>query len=148
MGLVKVSDVYAALHQLLREDEIIGELMGFTAKTTALDKAKRIQKRKIPADTLQSAKLPLISFYKLPGRAENNHLSYVTPFDFDVYTNNDTETAINIADRINELLHDQYVPVCSGSLKSKYVTSAEDATDLKDIYKYFTQILVNLTLEG
>lgn len=148
MGLVKISDVYAALHKILREDEVIAELMGFTADTSALEKAKRIQKRKIPMDVLEGSKLPLISFYKLPGRAENNHLSYMTPFDFDVYTNNDAETAINIADRINELLHDQYVPVCSGSLKSKYVTSAEDATDLKDIYKFYSQILVNLTLEG
>lgn len=152
--MLKLSDVYATIHRQLSTDTVIRELMGFEEgldkQDDLLQSATKIVKRKIPNDLLKEQTFPLIAFYKLPGGREfDNYLSYLTPFDFDIYTNNDVETAINIADRINELFDDKYLPLAKGSsLRNKYTTSAEDNTELKDVYKFYTQILFNLSLEG
>lgn len=123
---------------------------GLDSQEDLLQSATKIVKRKIPNDLLKEQSFPLIAFYKLPGGREfDNYLSYLTPFDFDIYTNNDVETAVKIADRINELFDDKYLPLTKGSaLRNKYTTSAEDNTELKDVYKFYTQILFNLSLEG
>lgn len=150
MAFTRLSDVYATIHKWLREDPEIRRLMGFDDTTTMVEMAKRIQKRRIVSTDVDPSLFPLISFYKLPGfREPKNHLSYVTIFDFDVYTQNDVETAIEIADRISELMDNEFLPLEKGSsLRSSYVTSAEDTTQLKDVYKYYTQISINLVLEG
>lgn len=148
MSFLYISDVYASIHRVLREDEIIRELMGFTEDTPPEEFALRIQKRMKPVD-LVADNFPMISFYKLPGFRGHNHMTYSTAFDFDIYTNDDVETAIDIADRVNELFDDQFLPLCKGiSFKGQYVTSGEDVTDLNNTYKYYTQILFNLGIEG
>ncbi|MEC2266488.1 hypothetical protein [Bacillus subtilis] len=149
MAFLYISDVYACIHKTLREDEVIRKLMGFDESTTSTDMALRIQKRKNPVE-LVDGKLPLITFYKLPGQRElTNYLSYVTAFDFDIYTNDDVELAIEIADRINYLFDDKYLPLSKGSsFKGHFVTSAEDETDLENTYKYFTQVEFTFGIEG
>ena len=125
MSFLHISDVYASIHKTLREDEVIRGLMGFDDTTDPVTMAMRIQKRRRPAE-LVNDNLPLITFYKMPGEREfGNHLAYVTSFDFDVYTNDDVEVAIDIADRINNLFDDKYLRLSKGSsFKGQYLTSA------------------------
>lgn len=152
--MLRVSDVYATIHKVLSTDPVIRELMGFQEgleeSEELIQRATKIVKRRVSPELLDGDNLPVISFYKLPGGREyDNHLSYITPFDFDIYTNNDVETAVDIADRINELFDDKYLPLAKGSsLRNRYVTSGEDKIDLQDVYKYYTQITFNLSLEG
>lgn len=149
MSFLNISDVYACIHKTLREDAVIRQLMGFNDSTTPVEMAMRIQKRRKPVELVDN-NLPLISFYKLPGQREfGNHLAYVTSFDFDIYTNDDVELAIGIADRINYLFDDKYLRLSKGSsFKGQYLTSAEDVTDLENIYKYFTQVEFTFGIEG
>lgn len=149
MSFLNISDVYASIHQTLREDEVIRELMGFDETTTAVDMAMRLQKRKKPVE-LVADQFPLITFYKSPGQREyGNHLAYVTSFYFDIYTNDDVEVAIDIADRINYLFDDKYLRLSVGSsFKGQFVTAAEDDTDLENTYKYFTQVEFTFGIEG
>ena len=149
MALIKVSDLYYAVHKTIREDEVLRELMGFDENTDMVEMATRIQKRMKPQN-LAKENLPLITFYKLPGnRGVRNHLEYSTAFDFDVYTNDDVELALDITDRISDLFDDEFLKCYSGtSFKGEYITSSEDNTDLENTYKYFSQILFNLGIEG
>ncbi|MGG3797720.1 hypothetical protein [Metabacillus fastidiosus] len=148
MAFLCISDVYACVHKTLREDEVIRGLMGFDNSTTDLEMELRIQKRKKPVN-LVSENLPLITFYKAPGQRETNHLVYVTEFYFNIYTGNNVEVAIDIADRINELFDDKYLNLSKGSnFKGQFITSAEDATDLENTYKYFTKLKFSFELEG
>ena len=148
MAFLHISDVYASIHKTLREDDVIKELMGFSDETTLEETALRIQKRMKPVD-LVADNYPLISFYKLPGNRGRNHLEYVTVFDFDIYTNDDVELAIELADRISDLFDGTYLKLRKGSsFKGEYVTSAEDTTDLSNTYKYYAQILFTFGIEG
>lgn len=150
----RMSDVYATIHSVIATDPEIRRLMGFqdglSEEDELVQRASKVLKRQLSTELLEEQTLPLITFYKLPGGREfDNYLSYLTPFDFDIYTNNDVELAIDIADRINELFDDKYLPLAKGSsLRNTYVTSGEDKTELKDVYKYYTQIIFNLSLEG
>lgn len=122
--------------------------MGFTDQSTMEEMALRIQKRMKPVD-LVADNFPIISFYKAPGQRGYNHLEYVTAFDFDIYTDNDVELAIDLADRISYLFDGQYLNLSQGSnFKGEYVTSAEDVTDLSDVYKYYIRILFTFGIEG
>ena len=148
MAFLRISSVYASIHKTLREDDVIKELRGFSDETTLEETALRIQKRMKPVD-LVADNYRLISFYKLPGNRELNHLQYVTVFDFDIYTNDDVELAIELADRISDLFDDTYLKLRKGSsFKGEYVTSAEDTTDLSNTYKYYAQILFTFGIEG
>lgn len=149
-----MSDVYATIYRVITTDPIIRELMGFDESLEGEDelvqRADKVIKRRVSPELLNKGTLPLIAFYKLPGgRETENHLSYLTPFDFDIYTNNEIELAIELADRINELFDDKYLPLAKGSaFKSMYTTSGEETVHLKDVYKYYTQIIFNISLEG
>ncbi|MFF2889451.1 hypothetical protein [Paenibacillus sp. NPDC057967] len=141
MGKINISDVYAYIHTTLRHDPRILELLGVAADATLEDLATRIQKRKKPQDVVQH-NLPLISFYKNPGVRGENYLEYRFIVDFDIYTQDDVEVAIHIADRIAQLFDDKFMSGIKGGsvFKGQYTTSAEDDTDLANTYKYFTQI--------
>lgn len=141
MSKIRISDVYAYIHSTLREDPKIQTMLGLKATSSLTDKAMRIQKRKKPQN-LVTGHLPLITFYKNPGSRGENYLEYRFIVDFDIYTQDDVELAIEISDRIAELFDDKFMTgVTTGSVfKGEYVTSAEDETDLKNAYKYFTQI--------
>lgn len=148
MAFLHISNVYASIHKTLREDEVIRSLMGFDESTDMVEMAMRIQKRKTPVDLVDN-NLPLISFYKLPGQRGYNHLEYKTAFDFDIYTNDDVELAIDLADRINDLFDDKFLNLCEGSsFKGQYLTSSEDSSDLTNTFKYYTQILFTFGIEG
>lgn len=149
MSFLRISDVYACIHKTLREDEVIRQLMGFDSSTKTTEMALRIQKRMNPVDLVEN-NLPLITFYKRPGQREfKNHLAYVTAFDFDIYTKDDVELAVDIADRINYLFDNKFLNLDKGSsFRGQYITSAEDRADLENTYKYFTQIEFTFGIEG
>lgn len=140
MALVNISDIYACIHQTLRNDPEIQSMLGLTPSSTLEEMATKIQKRKKPQNLVQD-NLPMISFYKNPGVRGHNYLEYRFIVDFDIYTQDDVELATNIADRIAELFDEKFLPLSKGSVfRGQYVTSAEDDTDLENTYKYFTQI--------
>ncbi|ALA07161.1 hypothetical protein SECTIM467_31 [Brevibacillus phage SecTim467] len=147
MGKINVSDVYACIHQTLRNDPEIQSMLGLTADSSLEDMATKIQKRRKPQNLVQD-NLPMISFYKNPGARGKNYLEYRFIVDFDIYTQDDVELATNIADRISHLFDDKYLGLQKGSVfKGQYVTSAEDDTDLENTYKYFTQIGLTVGIE-
>ncbi len=150
MSLIRMSDLYAYIHTVLREDDVLRGLMGFTDSTTLEDMALRIQKKRKPTGIVDG-NFPIISFYANPGvRDGENHLVYMVTFDFDIYVQDgDEETAINIADRINAIFDDQYLGLkCVSNFKSEFMTMSEVETDQEDVFKFFTQILLNIGIEG
>lgn len=149
MVMVNVSDIYAYVHQTLREDGEIARLMGFDSSTTILEMSKRIQKRSKP-DVKVRENLPIISFYKIPGLRERNHLTYTFPIVFNIFVlNGYEETAMEIADRINAIFDGQYVDLkCINSQKSEFDTMGETDSDYEDIFQFFTEIIFTISLEG
>ena len=146
MGL-NISNLYALIHTVLREDEKIISLLGLPANPTLTDTAMKIQKRLKPQN-LVSENLPLISFYSNPGLIGNNYLEYTCAFDFDVYTGDDVELALAIVDRIQELFDGEYPGLrCGTYFKARFNTCSEVDTDLQNTYKFFVQILFSLGLE-
>ncbi len=147
MSKLRISDVYAYIHKTIREDDEILRLMGLDKTSSADVLALRIQKRKKPQE-LVIHNLPLITFFKNPGVRGDNYLEYRFTVDFDIYTQDDVETAIDIADRMAQLFDNKFMSGVSGSsFKGEYITSAEDETDFKNSYKYFTQIGFTIGLE-
>ncbi|MCM3132936.1 hypothetical protein M3629_09070 [Paenibacillus polysaccharolyticus] len=147
MGTISVSDVYAYIHSTLRQDPEIFAMLGLTVDTYLEDLETKIQKRKKPKDLVQH-NLPLITFYKNPGARGENYQEYRFIVDFDIYTQDDVELAVNIADRICQIFDDQYFWMPKGSVfKGEYVTSAEDDIDLENTYKYFTQICFTIGID-
>lgn len=142
-----MSDLYAYIHKTLREDSKIIELLGLSGNL--LDAAKKIQKKRNPKGLI-SEDLPIISFYANPGVRGENHLAYMFTMDFDIYTlDGDEELAIEIADRINEIFEDSYLGIPKGSsFKSEFLTMGEVETNQEDTFKYFTQILYTIGIEG
>lgn len=148
MNFLRISEVYACIDKTLREDPVIRELMRFTDTTSDVEIALRIQKRMRPVNVVDF-NMPMIAFYILPGRRGINHLEYEALFDFDIYTNDDIELAIDLADRINILFNEKFFQMEQGiSFRSQFVTSAEKSTDLESIFKYFTQIEFSFCIEG
>jgi hypothetical protein len=142
-----ISDLYAVIHWTLRNDEKIREYLGLDDTSTLEEFALKIQKRAKPKGLVE-ANLPLIAFYANPGSRGENPLEYITTFDFDIYTPDDVELALNIADRIKEIFEGQYLALPKGSnFKAEMTTCAEAPSDLSDTYKFFIQILVTLGIE-
>ncbi|MGG1263847.1 hypothetical protein [Brevibacillus laterosporus] len=148
MALLRMSDLYAYIHTVLREDRMIKDSLGLT--DDLVQASTKIQKKRKPTGLVKD-NLPIISFYANPGmRGEENFLEYVVPFDFDIYVlDDDSEIAINIADRINELIDSKFLGIpCGSSFQSEFLTMSEVETDLADTYKFFTQILFTIGIEG
>ena len=147
MSFIKISDIYACIHKTLREDLEIRSLLGFDETTTRAQEALRIQKRMNPMD-LVVENLPLITFYKFPGQREQNHLVYRFPVFFEIFTNDDVETALNIADRIAFLFDGKYLNVDGiSSFMGEYVTSSEQKSDIENVYRYFVNILFSVGIK-
>lgn len=148
MGSVRISDVYAYIHSTLRDDPEIQSMLGLKSTATSEDFSTKIQKRKMPQGLVQE-NLPIISFYKNPGTRGENYLEYRFIVDFDIYTQDDVELAIEIADRIAQLFDNKFLSgLKAGSVfKGEYVTSAEDETNPTNGYKYFTQLGFSIGLD-
>lgn len=145
---LKISDLYAYIHITLREDPTIQSLLGIPPNAPMELFATKIQKRQKPLGNVQE-NLPIVCYYMNPGqRGNENHLEYITTFDFDIYTPNDVETALDIADRIKEIFDDKHLSLnCGSHFKSEFVTCSEDSSDLEDTYKFFIRILFSLSLD-
>ena len=147
MSLLNISNLYAYIHKILREDKGI-QLLMFNNTAPSLEvAAMRIQKRSSPQN-LNVNNFPLISFYSGQGMRGDNYLEYVMPFDFDIYTKDDVELALKIADRINKIFENEYVGLeCDSQFKSMFVTMGEEQTDQSNTFKFFTRILFTLGME-
>jgi hypothetical protein len=144
---LNISNLYALIHTVLREDSQIKSLLGLSANPTLAETATKIQKR-IKPQNLASENLPLISFYTNPGIIGSNHLDYTCAIDFDVYTGDDVELALAIVDRIQELFDGQYPGLgCGSYFKARFNTCSEVETDLPNTYKFFVQVLFSMALE-
>ncbi len=141
MGKILISDLYSAFHSILREDPVILERLGMTANASMEELATRIQKRKKPQKWVQH-NLPLISFYKNPGQRGKNYLEYRFTITLDIYTQDNVELAISLADRIVQLFDGKWISGLSeGSVfKGEYITSAEADCELEETFKYYIQI--------
>lgn len=147
MGQMNIAGIYAYIHKTLRNDSKIQEMLGIFPSSTPEDMEVKIQKRKKPQNLLKDT-LPIISFYKEPGERGINFLEYQFIIKFDIYTQDNVELAINIAERVCALFDDKSIAMKEGSFfKTEYVTSAEDNTDLENTYKYFIQIRTTIGLE-
>ncbi|WP_151734130.1 hypothetical protein [Paenibacillus tengchongensis] len=147
MGVPDLSDVYAYIHRTLRDDSGLQSLLGLTPAAPLEDRVKHIQKRRQPHNLVQD-NLPLITFYKLPGTRGANYLEYRFSFRFDIYTSDDVELAIGIADRINRLFDNRFLQGLPGSsFGGEYITCAEEETDVRNGFKYFTQIGFTIGLD-
>jgi dihydroorotate dehydrogenase len=140
-----ISELYSAIHKRLREDSVIINLLGLT-NPSMVDLVTRIQKRMNPSSLLT---LPMICFYNHIGtRGIENHLEYTAVFDFDIYTKDDVETALNITNRINELFNNKYIKLeNTSSFRSYFVTCSEVNSDEPNIYKFYTQVAFTITIK-
>lgn len=147
MSLLNMSNLYAYIHKVLRTDAIIQEFMFNGTAPTLEESAIRIQKRKSPQN-LNTDNFPMISFYTSQGIRGDNFLEYVLPIDFDVYTEDDVELALIIADRINKIFDDEFVKLnCGSQFKSQFLTMSEDQTDQSNTFKFYTRIIFTLGME-
>jgi len=134
-----VVDLYDGIYRVLANDEKILELLGIPEADNTT-KAKRIQKRSKPQDLAN--RLPMIAFYTPGGGLDPvNDIVYGATFVFDIYTNDDVETAHEIANRIFELFCKK-IPVFDNleTMESRFEDAHESATDLANTY-CFTVIL-------
>ncbi|MFF1995210.1 hypothetical protein ACFVWC_29175 [Bacillus mycoides] len=148
MFFPRITDVYTCIHKTLREDSVIRKCMGLNNIPTDMENDMHIQKRMSPKEAL-STQLPLIAFYKSFVKKERNHNTHVVTFDFDIYTNDDVELALDLADRINHLFDNQSIQLLKGVFsKGQYVGSAEVVSEIEHSYKYFTRFEFIFEIEG
>lgn len=133
-----IVNLYNGIYKTLSNDETILYYLGLKKDSSALDKAKKIQKRSKPTDIVDN--LPLIAFYTLPGRREVKNLSvYQTSFVFDVYTADDVDLSHRITQRLIELFEGQLVPFENNTtFESMFLTAGEGETDLDNTYCFST----------
>ncbi|WP_241754030.1 hypothetical protein [Bacillus cereus] len=74
--------------------------MGLNNITVDMENDMHIQKRMSPKEALNK-QIPLIVFYNSFVQKERNNNIHVVTFDFDIYTNDGVELALDLADRIN-----------------------------------------------
>jgi len=140
-----IIDLYNSIYRILANDPDILNYLGIGVGADNLTKAKKIQKRSKPQDLANN--LPLITFYAPPGRRDNSAV-YVTPFVFDIYTNDDVPTAHKIAQRIIDLFDGQLHPMVGvESMESYFITGHESQTDLQNTYCFTVVIEFSVSIK-
>lgn len=144
----RITDVYACIYKTLREDSVIRKCMGLNNITVDMENDMHIQKRMSPKEALNK-QMPLIVFYNSFVQKERNNNIHVVTFDFDIYTNDGVELALDLADRINQLFDNQSLRLFKGVFfKGQYVGFAEVASEIEHSYKYFTRFEFIFEIEG
>lgn len=107
--------------------------------------AIKIQKQQIPKEL--SARLPLITFYKLPGGKDSgNNCVYNATFMFDIYTAGDVELAHKLSEELYSMFNDKFIDIIGyDSFKCEWLDAYESTTNDPDTY-CFTN-LVSLSIE-
>ncbi|MGA4519200.1 hypothetical protein ACPA0F_18240 [Solibacillus silvestris] len=144
---MSVVSLYNGIYRVLSNDETVLNYVGIGNQATALEKAKRIQKRHKPQDL--ATNMPVIAFYSTPGsRMGDNYLVYETNFIFDIYTNDDVSKAQKIGDRILELFEGVIHPMMGvESFESMMVSMHESAVDLANCYCFTVVINFSVSLD-
>lgn len=140
-----VVDLYNGIYQVLSNDLIVLSYLGIGEDASPLEKAEKIQKRSEPQNL--SDNLPIIAFYAPPGRRlESNFAVYTTDFVFDIYTNDDVDTAQRLGDRIFKLFHGKIQPMNNViTFESQHVTSHESKSDLPNTYCF--TVVINFSIQ-
>lgn len=143
--------LYNSLYQLLSTDPIILSYLQIDP-ADALTKAKRIQRRMKPVDPVNATttitNFPLISFYNVPGNRETaNGDVFRAPFLFDVYTSDDVTLALNIQERIFQLLEGNMPVGEQLTLASRFLDGFESTTDLLNTYCYTQVFELSVSLD-
>ncbi|AIW39927.1 hypothetical protein MHB54_05935 [Paenibacillus sp. FSL M7-0802] len=140
-------DIYESIFSVLQKDAELHTLLENSGTTPSKIMMEKIQKRRHPKG-LQQDQLPLISFYKSAGGRGENYLDYWSIFNFDIYTRENVDVALRIADRITTLFDDEYQSLTQGGLlKGQYITGSDHDTDLENTYKYSIQIGITIGME-
>lgn len=142
-----VVSLYNGIYKVLSNDETVLNYLGVGSGASALDKAKRIQKRHKPQDL--ASNMPIIAFYATPGqRVGDNYLVYETNFIFDIYTNDDVSLSQKIGDRVLGLFEGVIHPMMGvESMESMVVSMHESAVDLPNCYCFTVVINFSVSLE-
>lgn len=143
-----IVDLYNSIYLMLSQDDTILSLLGLNSGSSALDKAKKIQKRARPSD-LAINNLPLITFFAPPGRRDTGNVSvYSVGIIFDCYTNDDVNTAQRLADRIYELFNQEVPELLNVENFECYVLSEhESATDLENVYCFTIVVEFSIVID-
>lgn len=141
-----VVDLYTGIYRVLANDAEILELLKLPSNATALQKAKKIQKRAKPQDIEKN--LPMIAFYTPGGgRDPGNDYVFGSTFIFDIYTKDDVELAQLIAERIYKLFDGENNPFENiETFDARYEDEHESATDLSNTYCYTIIITMYISL--
>ena len=148
---MSVVNLYDGIYRVLANDPKVLNYLGIDesgdAEEVALRKAERIQKRSKPQKLTEI--LPVITFYAPPGRRESGNLQvYNTNFVFDLYTQDDVNTAQRMASRIQELFDGVIHPFMGvENFESLLVTMHESESDLQNTYCFTVVISFSITLE-
>ena len=135
---VIVVSLYNNIFTLISHNEKILYYLGMGSNATDLEKADKIQKRAKPQNLID--KVPLITFYTPEGGMDkSNDNVYVAPFVFDIYTNDDVNTAHLIADELTIMFNKQLLPFYGvDSFESVFVTAHESSVDIDNVYCFTT----------
>lgn len=131
---MSIVNLYNGIYRILANDDVILNLLGITDKSDNLKKAKRIQKRSQPQIIIEE--LPIITFYSPAGkRGVKNTEVYNATFMFDIYTKDNVDLALNIAQRIIELFEKKLNPMMGvETFESSFVEGYESRSNLQNTY--------------
>lgn len=142
---MSVVSLYDAIYTYVSEDEYILNYLDIDCtcpeEEVLLEKAKHIQKRAKPQNLAEN--LPLISFYTPGGsRDDDNYLVYSAYFVFDIYTPDDVELAMRIAQRIADIFDGELPPFNNIVTFETYFESGhESSVDLENVYCFSVVLL-------
>lgn len=131
---MSIVNLYNGIYRILANDDVILNLLGIADKSDNLKKAKRIQKRSQPQIIIEE--LPIITFYSPAGkRGVKNAEVYNATFMFDIYTKDNVDLALNIAQRIIELFEKKLNPMIGvETFESSFVEGYESRSNLPNTY--------------
>lgn len=131
---MQVVNLYNNIYALITENKNILYYLGMRDNSNDLEKAKKVQKRAKPQNLVDN--IPLIAFYAPPGWLDKgNDNVYVAPFVFDIYTNDDVNTAHLIAEELTNMIDRQLLSFIGvDSFESRFITAHESSVDIENVY--------------
>jgi hypothetical protein len=142
---MQITQLYDEIYRAITNDDGIMELMGLLGES-ALNKAKRVQKRRQPMNLADSD--TILTFYTLGGRRQgSNDYVFNIPYIFDVYTKDDIELAQDISGKLL-LLFDSKISNFKGlsTFETKFENQFESIVDLDNRYCFTTILVFSLSL--
>jgi hypothetical protein len=131
---MQVVNLYNNIYALITNNKNILYYLGMGDNPNNLEKAKKVQKRAKPQNLVDN--IPLLAFYAPPGGLDRGNDSvYVAPFVFDIYTNDDVNTAHLIAEELTKVIDRKLLPFNGvDSFESRFITAHESSVDVENVY--------------